>query len=62
MTSEKSITLTGLNSARENELTLVPINDDVRGDAVTVELKNNSTNEENVVFIPKVPNTGKKHE
>ena len=58
VTSEKSITLTGLEITRENELTLVPISDDVRGDAVTVKLKNNSMNEGNMDFIPKVPNTG----
>ena len=58
ITNEKSITLTGFNSARENELTLVPINDDVRGDAVTVKL---STSTGNIDFIPKVPNTGKEN-
>ena len=60
VTSEKSITLTELNSARENELTLVPINDDVRGDAVTVELRNKSASGNGLDFLPKVPNTGKR--
>ena len=58
VTSEKSITLTGLNSARENELTLVPIDGDVRGDAVTVELRNKSASGNGLDFLPKVPNTG----
>ena len=59
---ETEITVGGLNLSRENVLTLVPLNADSRGEAVTIEIskqrKNASTDSDNF-FVPKAPNTGK---
>ncbi|MBR3156922.1 cutinase family protein [Candidatus Saccharibacteria bacterium] len=59
---ETEITVGGLNLSRENVLTLVPLNADSRGEAVTIEIskqrKNASADSDNF-FVPKAPNTGK---
>ncbi len=47
------ITINGINFNIPNQLELIPINDDVRGEGVTIDLKNDSVN-----TIPKAPNSG----
>ena len=66
LTDQKEITVTGLRENLANYLTLVPIRDDSRGEAVTVPLiddgygsSNLDTNEDGVP-TPSVPYTGGK--
>ena len=47
--------ISGIDFGVKNQLVLVPLGNDVRGDGVIVELKKNTTN-----YIPKAPNTGVK--
>ncbi|MBR3236260.1 cutinase family protein [Candidatus Saccharibacteria bacterium] len=57
ITNEHEVTINGLDSNTENVLTLVPLGDDVRGEAVNIKLSL-ETFEETLPLIPKAPNTG----
>ena len=52
MTNEFSIRLTNLDMTQDNNLTLIPLGDDVRGEGVDVDLTK-------VLTLPKAPNTGR---
>lgn len=67
---ETEITIGGLDLSQENVLTLVPINADSRGEAVTIKISSQSDNtntnsdantnsDSDAFFVPKAPNTGK---
>ncbi|MBQ2660792.1 cutinase family protein [Candidatus Saccharibacteria bacterium] len=59
---EPEVVIHGLTGVNENILTLIPLGDDVRGEAVSVELKLSGygrSSSENEEVIPKAPNTGK---
>lgn len=66
-TDQTTITLTDLDISKENTLTLIPINDDHRGDPVTVILNSAHSQTDSgpvsktssTFNIPKAPNTGK---
>ena len=50
-TNESSIRLTNLDMTQDNNLTLIPLGDDVRGEGVDIDLSK-------VLTLPKAPNTG----
>ena len=52
ITNESSIRLTNLDMTQDNNLTLIPLGDDVRGEGVDVDLSK-------VLTLPKAPNTGR---
>lgn len=59
---EPEVVINGLIGVNENILTLISLGDDVRGEAVSVELKLSGygrSSSENEEVIPKAPNTGK---
>ena len=56
VTTEKTFTITDIDGSRENTLSLVPINDGFRGDAVTAKL--NGPAPEIEIEIIRAPNTG----
>ena len=65
ITDRTDFTITGLDLGRDNDLVLVPLDEDTRGEPVSVDLKStkpsatdNSTS--TLVPIPKAPNTGKR--
>ena len=59
-TNEKKITIEGLDSSVKNVLSLVPISDEIRGDAVSAIINEaNLTVTSPDILIPKAPNTGK---
>ena len=59
-TNEKKITIEGLDSSVKNVLSLVPIGDEIRGDAVSAIINEaNLTVTSLDILIPKAPNTGK---
>lgn len=76
VTEENEITISGLDSTMENNLRLVPLGDDMRGDSVEVDLagyggiieRSNNTNSSDItvvlngteIILPKAPNTGRK--
>ena len=76
VTEENEITISGLDITMENNLRLVPLGDDVRGEGVEVDLagyggvieRNDNTNSSNItvvlngaeIILPKAPNTGKR--
>lgn len=61
MTDEEEITISGINDAVINNLLLVPVLDDVRGDGVTVNLNSGKGEVRPASFlIPKAPDTGQR--
>lgn len=76
VTEENEITISGLDITMENNLKLVPLGDDVRGEGVEVDLtgyggvieRNDNTNSSGITVVlngaeiipPKAPNTGKR--
>lgn len=67
MTTEKEIAIGGLRKDVVNELTLVPLNDDMRGESIKVKLGDASSKPDDGLggallppILPKVPNTGKR--
>ena len=61
---ENTVTISGLDGSLPNTVTLVPLGDDVRGEAITVQIKIGDPSTDVVdgkgaMFIPKAPNTGK---
>ncbi len=66
-TQENEITISGVRSLMKNELKLVPLDNDARGEEVVVNLNGygshgttSSTSTASTFSIPKAPNTGKK--
>jgi hypothetical protein len=60
-TNEKEITITDLDRRIENEIMLVPINNDARGEASVIIVTSDGlggTKNDLPVVIPKAPNTG----
>ena len=62
VTDENEITISGLQSSIENRLSLVPLNDSMRGDNVEVNLDGYgfSGSSSEVIVTPKAPNTGRR--
>ena len=64
MTQEREFTITGLKNSVNNILTLVPLSDEWRGEAVTVNLSEangmggSDNNDVVIVVVPKAPDTG----
>ena len=59
ITEEKNITISDLNPAKENILSLTPLSDSMRGKTVDVALtQKNSGSVSGPTIIPKAPNTG----
>lgn len=56
ITTEKTFTITDIDGSRENTLSLVPINDGFRGDAVTTKLSGLAPEAETEII--RAPNTG----
>lgn len=64
VTEETELVLSGLDMSINNVLTLVPLSDEVRGEAVNVTINASEAGygaggEEPLIFMPKAPNTGK---
>ena len=63
ITTEKSITISNLDTSVDNIITLIPLSDNFRGESKSIEVKkiniapNETINTSSIV--PKVPNTGK---
>ena len=56
-TTEHDVTIKGLNISSDNQISLVPIKNDRRGDAVSLNLPAQKTITSSIL-VPKVPNTG----
>lgn len=64
VTEETELVLSGLDMSVDNVLTLVPLSDEMRGEAVNVTINASEAGygaggEEPLIFMPKAPNTGK---
>lgn len=56
-TTEKTIVVSGLDNSKENEITLVPVSETVRGEGIKINL---SLTELKEINTPKTPNTGQR--
>ncbi|MBR2709703.1 cutinase family protein [Candidatus Saccharibacteria bacterium] len=65
LTTERQITITGLDFTKENILTLTPITSDQKGESVSINLNSLSRgsfapDDKPSFFVPRVPNTGQR--
>ncbi len=61
ITADASITITDLDLAATNTLTLIPLSDSLRGESVSVDLNaQTAQNVQDTPAVPRTPNTGQK--
>ena len=59
-TNDAKITITGLDKSMQNMISLIPLNEVIRGEGVAIDVSSvMSPTNSAIDIIPKAPNTGK---